>query len=151
MFFLTPIITHQGRVLTAIPTTSNPSHPIKGPVPGVTGRPEPLAASSVVFMLGVDGQGVGDELDMLLFINADNKDDTGCIKYGDTVALKSLAGKERYSNCINVNCWHECIIMSLCGSMQFPGVEGRDSSGLLAPFLGPGREVDAAHGLGERT
>lgn len=47
-------------------------------------------------MLGVEGQGVGDELDMMLFVNADNKDDTGSIKYGDTVALKSPAGKERY-------------------------------------------------------
>lgn len=86
----------QGRVLCALPTTSDASANKTAPTPGVTGRPTPLPSSSVVYLLGVDGQGVGEDLDTLLFINAENKDDTGCIRYGDTVALKSPAGKERY-------------------------------------------------------
>ena len=80
-----------------MPTTTDASHPVKTAtgVRATSGRPAPLSSASVVYLLGVDGQGVGDEMDTMSFVNADNKDDTGAIRYGDTIALKSPAGKER--------------------------------------------------------
>lgn len=47
------------------------------------------------FILGVEGQGVGELLDCFVFVNADNRDDISSMKYGMTVAIKAPAAKER--------------------------------------------------------
>lgn len=49
-----------------------------------------------VYLLGVDGQGVGDDLDIMVFVNAESKEFRGPIKYGDTICIKCPASKERY-------------------------------------------------------
>lgn len=48
-----------------------------------------------IFLLGADGQGVGELTDALQFINLEQKDSTGPIMYGTTIAIKSTAAKER--------------------------------------------------------
>lgn len=50
---------------------------------------------SVTFSLSVQGQGVGELWDNLSFVNLDNKDDNGQVRYGMTVGVKSTASKER--------------------------------------------------------
>jgi hypothetical protein len=58
----------------------------------------PTTTSSTVtkvFSLGVDGQGIGDAMDALAFINADSREDLGPIRYGSVVAIKAPAAKER--------------------------------------------------------
>lgn len=72
---------------------------------GVTGTatatPAPSAiiqaqlAHTQTFILGVEGQGIGEPLDCFVFVNADIREDVSCIKYGMTVALKVPAAKER--------------------------------------------------------
>ena len=82
----------QGRVLTAVPTTANPTLPrsSSGSVPT---NPQ---STTPVYLLGVDGQGVGEDLDTLVLISADQKENREGIRFGDVVAIKSPAGKERY-------------------------------------------------------
>ncbi len=53
------------------------------------------SAASVSYILGVDGQGVGDECDHLTFTNPDSRDDFSSIKYGSVISIKSFAAKER--------------------------------------------------------
>lgn len=69
-----------GRYLTAVPTTT-------------PGQSEGAAAQT--FALGVEGQGVGDPLDALVFVNAENREDTGPLCYGAIVAVKAPAARER--------------------------------------------------------
>lgn len=69
-----------GRYLTASP----------GESPGRDGK-----TPSRTFLLGVEGQGTGDPLDSLVFINADRRDDGGPIRFGNVVAIKAPAAKER--------------------------------------------------------
>ena len=44
----------------------------------------------------MNGQGVGELEDSLILLNIDNRDDTGPLKYGMHVCLKSVYAKERY-------------------------------------------------------
>jgi hypothetical protein len=93
--------------LTAVPTSASPVAPVRL-IPGTsafTAGPPPSSAplssnpssvqQQVVYLLSADGQGVGDDLDTIVFVNTEAKDKKHSMKYGDVVGLKSLAGKER--------------------------------------------------------
>ena len=54
------------------------------------------AGSALSYFLSVDGQGVGEEFDGLVFVNPDNRDDTGPICYGMPIAVKAPAAKEKF-------------------------------------------------------
>ena len=64
-------------------------------VPGEVTSSKDSKAVSKVFLLCVEGQGIGDPLDSLVFINAESRDDGGPIRYGSTVAVKAPSAKER--------------------------------------------------------
>ena len=51
--------------------------------------------SGVVYTLGGEGQGIGEVLDCIQFINLEQKDDSGPIKYGMVVGIKAPAAKEK--------------------------------------------------------
>jgi hypothetical protein len=88
----------QGRYLCAMPTTADPIRP-KGPnspSTAITNSGPVNSAASLVYLLGVDGQGVGDVLDGLVPVNPEARDDHSCIKYGDRISLRSPAAKERF-------------------------------------------------------
>lgn len=53
------------------------------------------------FALGMNGQGIGELEDCFVPINIDSKEDTGPIRYGTTVVLKSVYAKERYVRLLN--------------------------------------------------
>jgi hypothetical protein len=57
------------------------------------------------YVLGVTGQGIGDVLDCLIFVNVEKRDSTGPILYGSAVAIKAPAAMERYERfeCYNFN------------------------------------------------
>lgn len=48
------------------------------------------------FALGMNGQGIGELEDCFIPINVDSKEDTGPIRYGTTVVIKSIYAKERW-------------------------------------------------------
>ena len=50
----------------------------------------------VTYTLAVEGQGIGEEVDCLCFVNSDNREDTSTVRYGSTVSLKSAFAKDRY-------------------------------------------------------
>jgi hypothetical protein len=54
-----------------------------------------LHSSSVTYHLGVVGQGIGEVLDCLVFINVDKRDHNGPVLFGSTVAIKAPAAMER--------------------------------------------------------
>jgi hypothetical protein len=54
-------------------------------------QPQPIQS----FLLGAEGQGIGEALDCFVFVNAENREDVSPIKYGMTVAIKAPAAKER--------------------------------------------------------
>eukprot|EP01041_Mallomonas_annulata_P006290 gene6290-12734_t len=78
----------KGRYLTAVPTIATPLP--SNTNANATGQPTKSSSTSAspTFVLGVEGQGVGDLLDCLTFVNTDNK-------YGATVAIKAPAARER--------------------------------------------------------
>jgi hypothetical protein len=103
-----------GRYLAAVPTTVA-VEPI-----GISTHPTKTNASLGISSLEISGQGIGEPIDCLNFINADKKyvqrthqillptlnyfvtlylcrEDLGHIRYGSTVAIKSPAAKERCS------------------------------------------------------
>ncbi len=51
---------------------------------------------NVNYMLGVEGQGIGEEVDCLCFVNSDNREDTSTVRYGSTISLKATYAKDRY-------------------------------------------------------
>ena len=53
-------------------------------------------SSNLTYNLGVDGQGIGEEVDCLCFVNSDNREDTSTVRYGSTVSLKATYAKDRY-------------------------------------------------------
>ena len=48
------------------------------------------------FSLGAEGQGVGEPLDCFTVVNPESKEDEGPIRYGQPLALRVAAAKERY-------------------------------------------------------
>ena len=88
----------QGRYLCAVPTHTDPSrakgHPPHSPSSSVP--PSSSSSASLVYLLGVDGQGVGDVLDGVIPVNPEAREDRSCIKYGDCIALRSPAANERF-------------------------------------------------------
>ena len=55
----------------------------------------PSSGGSSEFGVGVDGQGVGDPLDSIVFVNVDSREDAGPIRYGATVCLRAPGAKDR--------------------------------------------------------
>eukprot|EP01033_Poteriospumella_lacustris_P010690 gene10690-7612_t len=51
--------------------------------------------NTTIYLLGADGQGIGEVTDALQFVNLEQKDSTAPLMYGATVAIKSAAAKER--------------------------------------------------------
>lgn len=51
--------------------------------------------NTTIYLLGADGQGIGEVTDALQFVNLEQKDSTSPLMYGATVAIKSAAAKER--------------------------------------------------------
>ena len=85
-----------GKYLTIIPF----SQPNAVPVPIVASSTSksvqiPSAPLTKAFLLGLDGQGIGEVQDCFVFVNAENRDDISPIRYGMTVSIKSPAAKER--------------------------------------------------------
>lgn len=102
-----------GKYLTAVPVQQNNAVPASsavasaqsasttGPIPTAT----PAAASAQsqaqsaslakAFLLGVDGQGIGEGQDCFVFVNAENREDILPIRYGMTVSIKAPGAKER--------------------------------------------------------
>lgn len=80
----------QGRVMTAIASISN-AVTTKGANPAATGS----AGGGAVYLLGVDGQGVGEEADTLILVSTESKDSRDPIRFGDTVSIRSPASKDR--------------------------------------------------------
>jgi hypothetical protein len=92
----------QGRYLCAVPTTADPVRP-KGPSSPASANTlaanpssSVAASSQLVYLLGVDGQGVGDVLDGVVPVNPDAREDRSCIRYGARICLRSPAAKERF-------------------------------------------------------
>jgi hypothetical protein len=54
-----------------------------------------LASTAKAFLLGVDGQGIGEAQDCFVFVNSENRDDISPIRYGMTVSIKAPGAKER--------------------------------------------------------
>ena len=48
------------------------------------------------YLLGVNGQGIGEQVDCLCLVNSDNREDTSTVRYGSTVSLKATYAKDRY-------------------------------------------------------
>lgn len=88
--------TKLGRYFTAMPTSGDGDESKR--------RESGLASSSsggsgtAPFVLGVEGQGVGDPLDCLNFLSLDSpgRDYRGPLRYGMTVAIKVSAAKDRF-------------------------------------------------------
>jgi hypothetical protein len=78
--------------MTAIPSISNA-------VATKTAQPQPPSAlpsaGGAVYLLGVDGQGVGDDSDTMVLVSTESKDSRGPIYYGDTVSIRCPASKDR--------------------------------------------------------
>jgi hypothetical protein len=66
------------------------------------------------FALGMNGQGIGELEDCFVPINVDSKEDSGPIRYGTTVVLKSVYAKER---CVVIVCRPLiCVFMCVAAS-----------------------------------
>lgn len=78
----------QGRVLTAIASVSN-TVTAKGSAPVAVG------GSTAVYLLGVDGQGVGEEADTMILVSTESKDSRDPVRYGDTISIRCPASKDR--------------------------------------------------------
>eukprot|EP01038_Epipyxis_sp_PR26KG_P006038 gene6038-8313_t len=61
----------------------------------VTGINSSRLPPSATFSLGAEGQGIGEALDCLNFVNVDKREDNGPVQYGMTVSIKAPAAKER--------------------------------------------------------
>ena len=87
--------TKLGRYLTAMPTNGDGDES-KRRESGIVSSSS--GAGAAPFVLGVDGQGVGDPLDCLNFISLDSpgRDFRGPLRYGMTVAIKVSAAKDRF-------------------------------------------------------
>lgn len=92
--------TKLGRYLTAAPTSDDKRdeerRDSRGPPVGSSGGGDLSAMAP--FVLGVEGQGVGDPLDCFSFVSLDGlgRDYKGPLRYGMTVAIRVTAAKERY-------------------------------------------------------
>lgn len=80
----------EGRVMTAIPSVSNAVTTTKPSQPSTTG--------GVVYLLGVDGQGVGEDSDTMMLVSTESKDSRDPIRYGDILSIKCPASKDRWSS-----------------------------------------------------
>lgn len=135
----------QGRYLCALPaTTADP--PTRPKAPHSPSHHASLGAGSsshshshpVVYLLGADGQGVGDLLDGLVPVHPEAREDRGCIKYGDRICLRSPAAKERFlgiRDASRLGFWRNLIgqgekWLLLKGSER--GVEEKNSRGQFA-------------------
>ena len=89
--------TKLGRYLTAAPTSED-RRDEKRRDSGVHVRSSSDMSSVAPFLLGVEGQGVGDPLDCFHFLSLDGlgRDYKGPLRYGMTVAIRVTAAKERY-------------------------------------------------------
>jgi hypothetical protein len=76
----------QGRVMTAIPSISNVV---------TTTKPSQPPGGGAVYLLGVDGQGVGEDSDTMMLVSTESKDSKDPIRYGDTLSIKCPASKDR--------------------------------------------------------
>ena len=74
---------HIGRYITVVPTSSTVVN---------KGGSEP----TMVYALGVKGQGISEPLDELVLVNVEQREDQGAIRYGMTVAVRAPAAKERF-------------------------------------------------------
>ena len=77
------------RYMTVLSSTSDP---VKQGFPPVSST----ASSVLSFSLGVEGQGIGEDVDCFTLINSDNREDSGPVRYGSTVSVKAAAAKDRY-------------------------------------------------------
>ena len=86
--------TKLGRYWTAMPTNGDGDESKRRE----SGIVSSSRAGAAPFVLGVDGQGVGDPLDCLNFISLDSpgRDFRGPLRYGMTVAIKVSAAKDRF-------------------------------------------------------
>lgn len=77
-----------GKYLTAVPM------PISATVTTVT---EALSVDGKgsPFAVGIDGQGVGDPLDSVVFINAESREDSSPARYGMAVCIRAPGAKDR--------------------------------------------------------
>jgi hypothetical protein len=76
-------------VVTAIPSISNAVTTTK---PSQTST---AAGGGAVYLLGVDGQGVGEDSDTMILVSTESKDSRDPIRYGDTLSIKCPASKDR--------------------------------------------------------
>ena len=82
-----------GKYMTTIPFTL-PNTPV---VTSSTTKsiPIPSIPLTKAYLLGLDGQGIGEVQDCFVFVNAENRDDISPIRYGMIVSIKAPAAKER--------------------------------------------------------
>jgi hypothetical protein len=115
-------------VMTAVASVSNA-------VTTKTAQPQASATSATggaVYLLGVDGQGVGDDPDTLILVSTESKDSRGPICYGDTVSIRSPASKDRSAlPGLRVS------PPSLC---RFLGTRDSTKLGFWRPFVGQGEK-----------
>ena len=89
-----------GRYLTSVPVLQPAAAGAPGAAAPLLPAPAPAAppaaaALTKTFLLGVEGQGIGEAFDCFVFVNAENREDISPIRYGMTVAVKAPAAKER--------------------------------------------------------
>ena len=80
----------KGLYLTALPTSS--PNTLKDPESSSSSK---VGNKSTYFLLGGNGQGIGEKFECLNFVNLEQREMKGPIKYGTTVAIKAPAAKER--------------------------------------------------------
>jgi hypothetical protein len=125
--------------MTAVASVSNA-------VTTKTAQPQASATSATggaVYLLGVDGQGVGDDPDTLILVSTESKDSRGPICYGDTVSIRSPASKDR-----SVSTPRPPSLTSL--PLQVPWNSRLHEAWLLASLRRPRREMAALEGNSKR-
>lgn len=75
-----------GKYITAVPLSN---------VNSTTNEALSVDGKGSPFAVGIDGQGVGDPLDSMVFINVENRDDASALKYGMTVCVRAPGAKDR--------------------------------------------------------
>lgn len=113
------------------------------------------AASSSGFVLGSEGQGVGEPLDCFILVNPEERNDTGPIRYGQSIALRVQAAKERYlgvrslgndsnEHSLGTTGFYRNIVGQAERWAMLPGDEGSNSSQIGGRFVRSGEMVQIA-------
>ena len=94
--YLTSVPVLQPAAGTATPLqTSSTTTTVPAPVAAAAATAAAAPAPTKAFLLGVEGQGIGEAFDCFVFVNAENREDISPIRYGMTVSVKAPAAKER--------------------------------------------------------